>query len=121
LAATDAEPAALEPDALPLIEPEAEPEPAEPLPVELVLALPDGDVLPDGEVVLAALFSLACPVTLSLQCVAAEMLELPVAGGELVDCAATPNVEPARKAAVIANVFRRIEVSLGYLPATSGS
>jgi hypothetical protein len=74
-------------DVLPLMLPDELPE--APLPVVLPLglepelalglALPDEDDPAEPDI---ALLSLACPVTLSLQCVAAEMLEDGLALGE---------------------------------------
>jgi hypothetical protein len=78
-----AEPAALLP-VDPLVDPLIDP-PAAPV------------VLPEGALGLAAVFNRACPVVLSLQCVAAEMSPPPEGDG--VDCAAAPITLAPRNAA----------------------
>jgi nicotinate-nucleotide--dimethylbenzimidazole phosphoribosyltransferase len=88
------------PDEVPASDPEL-PVPVEPEPVEPELLEPMPLVVPDAEEpVLEAVFKRACPVVLSLQCVAADTLELPLeVDGEVVDWAAAPRtLAPANAA-----------------------
>jgi hypothetical protein len=99
-----AEPAA--PPLVPLVEPLMDP-PAAPV------------VLPAGAPGLAAVFNRACPVVLSLQCVAAEMFaSLPAEGDGLaeggLDCAAAPMRLAPRNAAEMRRVLY-----MGSLPGHS--
>ena len=73
--------------------------------------------LPLGAVVEAADLSFASPVTLSLQCVAAEILGLLV-DGEFVDWAAAPTIE-AQKNAEASKIDFIGTLLRGLLPSTA--
>jgi len=99
-----------------LLEPEElEPMPAEPaaLPgpvevLEVLLPVPEDEPVmlePEVDPVFEAVFKRAWPVDLSLQCVAADTLELLVADGDVDDWAAAPTIPPPTKAADSRRIF----------------
>ena len=90
-----------------LLEPgELEPAPAEP--AALLLPVPEDEPVmlePEVDPVFEAVFKRAWPVALSLQCVAADTLELLVADGDVDDWAAAPTMPAPTTAADSRRIF----------------